>query len=180
VLLTAGVSIELVLGSHLFALACSVFRSGQQVEELFGCLLCSWGDIACRTGGTDGVDGGARCRSGEQGVEVAEILLEFAELAGIDGWSVIIDTEGELRFLLFELTFEDLASTGDSVALVIEEGFDAECHLDVATTVEALAGTAFVGLELGELALPEAEDVGGDLAQPGYLADAEVELVRDV
>jgi hypothetical protein len=113
-------------------------------------------------------------------VEVAEILLEFAELAGIDGWSVIIDTEGELRFLLFELTFEDLASTGDSVALVVEEGFDAEGHLDVATAVEALASAAFVGLELGELALPETEDVGGDLAQPGYLADAEVELVRDV
>ena len=81
---------------------------------------------------------------------------------------------------MFLLAFEDLAGSGDGVALVIEEGFDAEGHLDVATAVEALAGAAFVGLELREFALPETEDVGWYLAQPGYLADAEVELVRDV
>ena len=177
--LAAGVSIELVQGSH-FCLACGVFRSGRQVEELFCRLLSRWWDIVCRTGGSDGVNGGASGRPGEQSVEVAEVLLKFAELAGIDGWSVIVDTQSELGLLLFHLTFEDLAGSRNGVALVVEEGFDAEGHLDIAAAVEALAGASFVGLELGELALPEAENVGGDLAQPGYLADAEVELVRDV
>jgi hypothetical protein len=126
------------------------------------------------------MDGGA-CRWFRQhGEKVAEILLEFAKLAGIDYGNSVVDSEGELGFFLFLLAFEDLTSTGDGVALVVEEGFDAEGHLDVATAVEALAGAAFVGLELGELALPEAEDVGWDLAEPGYFADAEVELVRDV
>jgi hypothetical protein len=37
-----------------------------------------------------------------------------------------------------------------------------------------------VGFELGKLALPEAKDVGGDVAELGYFAYAEVELVRDV
>jgi hypothetical protein len=113
-------------------------------------------------------------------VEVAEILLKLAELAGVGGWSGVVDTERKLGLLLLQLAFEDLAGSGDGVALVVEEGLDAEGHLDVSATVEALAGAAFVGLELGELALPEAEDIGGDLAQSGYLADAEVELVRDV
>jgi hypothetical protein len=126
------------------------------------------------------MDCGASGGPGEHGVEVAEILLELAELARIDTWSRVFDTEGQLRLLLLLLTFEDLASSGDGVALVIEEGFYAEGHLDVAAAIEALAGAAFVRLELRKFALPEAEDVGRDLAEPGYLADAKVELVRDV
>jgi hypothetical protein len=81
---------------------------------------------------------------------------------------------------MFELTFEDLAGSGDGVALVVEEALDAEGHFDVAATVETLAGAAFVGLELRELALPETEDVGGNVAELGDFADAEVELIRDV
>ena len=82
-------------------------------------------------------------------------------------------------FLGFGLGGEDLAGAGDGVALVVEQALDAEGHFDVALAVEALAGAAFVGLELGELGLPEAEDVGGDVAELGYIADTEVELVRD-
>jgi hypothetical protein len=74
---------------------------------------------------------------------------------------------------------EGLAGAGDGVALVVEQALDAERHLDVALAVEALAGAAFVGLELRELGLPEAEDVGGDIAQLRYIANAEVELVRN-
>jgi hypothetical protein len=126
------------------------------------------------------VDGRAGGWSGEKGKEIAKVLLEFPEAAGIGDWGGVVDTEGELRFLLLLLAFEDLAGSRDGVALVVEEGFDAEGHLDVAATVEALAGAALVGFKLGKLALPEAEDVGGDLAQPGDFAYAEVELVRDV
>jgi hypothetical protein len=126
------------------------------------------------------VDVRAGGRPGEQGVEIAEILLEFAELAGISGWSGVVDAERELGFSLFQLAFEYLAGSGDGVALIVEEAFDAEGHLDISAAVEALTGAAFVRLELGELALPEAEDVGWDFAQSGNLADAEVELVRDV
>ena len=90
---------------------------------------------------------------------------------------------GELRGFggVFGFGFggEDLAGAGDGVALVVEEALDAEGHLDVALAVEALAGAALVGLELGEFGLPEAEDVGGNIAELGYIANAEVELVRD-
>jgi hypothetical protein len=72
-----------------------------------------------RTIGADGVDGGSGGRPGEQGVEVAEVLLEFAKLAGIGGWCSVVDAQRELRFLLFELAFEDLAGSGDGVALIV-------------------------------------------------------------
>jgi hypothetical protein len=75
--------------------------------------------------------------------------------------------------------FEDETCAGDGVALVVEQGLDAEGGFYVAFTVEALASAAFVGFELGEFGLPEAEDVGGDVAEFGDVADAEVELVRN-
>jgi hypothetical protein len=50
----------------------------------------------------------------------------------------------------------------------------------VATAVETLAGATFVWLELGEFALPEAKNIGGNVAEFGDFAYAEVELVRDV
>jgi hypothetical protein len=59
-------------------------------------------------------------------------------------------------------------------------GLDAQGGLDVLAAVEALAGAALVGLELGELGLPEAQHVGGQGEQPSHVADAEVELVGDL
>jgi hypothetical protein len=113
-------------------------------------------------------------------MKVAEILLKFAKLAGVDDGCGVVYTQGELGLLLFELAFEDLAGSRDGVALVVEKSLYAEGHLDVAAAIEALTGAAFVGLELGKLALPEAEHIGGNLAEPSYLADAKVELVRNV
>ncbi len=48
-----------------------------------------------------------------------------------------------------------------------------EGHLDVAFAIEALAGSTLVRLELRELALPEAQDVGGDITEFSDFADAE-------
>ena len=55
-----------------------------------------------------------------------------------------------------------------------------ESCLYIAAAIEALAGSAFVGLELGKFALPEPEDVGGNVTEFRDFADAEVKLVRDV
>ena len=96
-----------------------------------------------------------------------------AGLGGVDG-------EGELRLTLLELTFEDLSGAGDGVTLVVEKALDPHGHFDVAAAVETLAGAAFMRLELWELALPEAKDVGRNVAELSYFADPEVELVRDV
>lgn len=52
-------------------------------------------------------------------MKVAEILLEFAKLAGVDDGCGVVYTQGELGLLLFELAFEDLAGSRDGVALVV-------------------------------------------------------------
>jgi len=113
---------------------------------------------------------------------VADGLAYVHGRSGFGCWSWRGD-RGELSsvgsFLAFGFSGEDLAGAGDGVALVIEQALDAESHLDVALAVEALAGAAFIGLELRELSLPETEDIGGDIAQLCYIADAEVELVRN-
>jgi hypothetical protein len=107
-------------------------------------------------------------------VEIAEVFLEFAKLAGIDVWGGVVDGEGELGFLLLQLGFEDLPRAGNGVALVIEKAFDAQSHFHVATAVQTLPGAALMGFELRKLTLPETQDVGGNIAEPGDFADAEV------
>ena len=79
-----------------------------------------------------------------------------------------------------EFGFEDLPGSRNGVALVVEKTFDAHGHLDIAAAIETLPGAALVGFELRELALPEAQDVSGNVAELGDFADAEVEFVRDV
>ncbi len=67
---------------------------------------------------------GADGRFGEHGEEVAKIFLKFLELTGIDaGWGAV-DGQGELGFPLLQFAFEDLAGTGDGVALVVEKALD--------------------------------------------------------
>jgi hypothetical protein len=117
---------------------------------------------------------------GEKGVEITKVLLEFAKLTGINAWGTVVDGEGELGFLLFQLGFKDLSRAGNGVALVIEKAFDAQSHLHIATAVQTLPGAALMRFELRKFALPETQDVGGNIAEPGDFADAEVELVRDV
>jgi hypothetical protein len=101
-------------------------------------------------------------------------------LLGVDCRCAVFDREGKLRFFLAEFAFDDLTGAGDSVALVVEEGLDMESGLNIAAAIEALAGAAFVGFELREFALPEAKDIGGNVAELRDFADAEVELVRDI
>ena len=126
------------------------------------------------------MDGSAGGGFGEQSVEVAKVFLKFAELACADARGGVVNGEGQLRLFLFQLSFEDLTRAGDGVALAVEKALDAERHLNVAATIETLAGAPFVGFELRELALPEAQDVGWDITEPGDFADAEVKFVRDV
>src|SRR5581483_793930 len=142
---------------------------------------------------------GARGGGTEQGKKLLHLFAERTE-PGLDGSLVDVWTEGRGfdgnerwrgrcngdgfkrrdRFARLGLILEDLARAGDRVALVVEQALDAQRHLDVALPVEALAGAAFVGLELRELGLPEAQYVGGDLAEPRDIADPEVELVRNL
>ena len=126
----------------------------------------------------DGCTGGGWFR--EQGVKIVKFFLKLTEQTSVDFRRCVVDGKGELRFLVPELGFEDLPCAGNGVALVVEETFNAQRHFDIATAIETLAGAAFVRFELREFALPEAEDVGWDVAEFRYFADAEVELVRDV
>ena len=48
----------------------------------------------------------------------------------------------------------------------MDEAFDLENLFDIAAAVEALAGSALVRLELGELGLPKAQDIGLEAADP--------------
>src|SRR5579862_2561607 len=72
-----------------------------------------------------------------------------------------------------------LARSGNGEAFVVEERFDTQDVLDVFFAVHALSGAALYGFDLGELGFPEAQNVGGKMAQLGDFADAEVELLRD-
>src|SRR5690242_9436268 len=112
-------------------------------------------------------------------MEIAQLLLELAQLFGRVGAGSFGHAKGKLRLFVVKLGLEDRAGSGDGVALVVEKALDAEYHFDVAAAVEALAGAAFMRLEGGKLALPEAENVGRQIAESGHLADAEVKLVRD-
>jgi hypothetical protein len=73
--------------------------------------------------------------------------------------------------------FEDLARAGEGVSLFMDELFDAQGDVQLAAAIEALAGATLVWLELGELGFPEAQDVGLDGADFGYVADAIVEAI---
>jgi hypothetical protein len=112
-------------------------------------------------------------------VEIAEIFLEFAKLAGIDVWDAVVD-ERKLGFFLLQLGLEHLPRAGNGIALVVEEAFDAESHFDIAAAIEALASAPFVGFELRKLALPEPQDIGWNVAELSDFTYAEVKLVRDV
>ncbi len=61
----------------------------------------------------------------------------------------------------------------------MDEALDLENLFDIAATIEALAGSALVGLELGELGLPKAQDIGLEAADPCDIANLEVEAVGD-
>jgi hypothetical protein len=62
----------------------------------------------------------------------------------------------------------------------VNEALDLEREFDLAAPIEALAGSAFVGLELGKLSLPKTKDVWFDSADAGYIPDLEVQAIGDV
>jgi hypothetical protein len=126
-----------------------------------------------------GLTDGARRRAREKVRNLLERVAEAVQLRGADGLLRFCPEE-ERVFLLFRLGLEDLACAGNGVTLVVEETFDAESHLHIALAIEALAGATLIGAELGELTLPETEDVGRDLAKAGYFANPEVKLVWDL
>jgi hypothetical protein len=74
---------------------------------------------------------------------------------------------------------ESLAGTGEGVSLGMNEALDFKDELNVAAAVKALAGSTFVGLELGKLRLPEAEDIRLEVEDSGNVANFEVEAVGD-
>ena len=84
-----------------------------------------------------------------------------------------------LRLRATVSAFKGLASTGQRVAFAMDESFDFERQLHFAAAIEALAGSAFVGLELGKLSFPETKDIGFYGADAGYVADLEVQTIRD-
>src|ERR1700759_1014541 len=113
-------------------------------------------------------------------MEIAKIFLEFAKLAAVDIWGHVVNGEGQLWLFLLQLGLEHLPRAGNGVAFAVEKTLDAQRHFDVASAIETLAGAPLVGLELRKLALPETQDVGRNVAEPGNLTDAEVEFVRDI
>jgi hypothetical protein len=62
----------------------------------------------------------------------------------------------------------------------VNKALDFEGQFDFAAPVEALAGSALVGLEMGKLSFPETKDVRFDSADAGYIPDLEIQAIRDV
>jgi len=75
--------------------------------------------------------------------------------------------------------FQDLAGAGQGVSLCMDEALYFQNQFDFAAAVEALAGSTLVGLELGKLRLPKAQDVGFKAADIGDVANLEIEAVGD-
>ena len=74
---------------------------------------------------------------------------------------------------------KSLTGAGKRVALGVDEPLDFQNQLNFTTAIETLAGAAFVGLELGKLRLPEAEDVSFKAADAGNVANLEIEAIGD-
>jgi len=74
---------------------------------------------------------------------------------------------------------EGLPGAGECISLGVDKALDLQDQLDVAPTVEPLAGSALVGFELRKLRLPKAQDVSLDLADARNVTNLEVETVGD-
>ena len=140
---------------------------------------------------------GARGRRGEQGGKLTQLGAGMTDgsgdgIEGPAGESGLKAERRGMRLLGFLplilggraaagmiLKVERLARTGEGVSLGVDQAFDFEDQFDIATPVEALAGSALIGLELGELRLPKAQDIGFQAANPCDVADLEVEAVGD-
>jgi hypothetical protein len=74
---------------------------------------------------------------------------------------------------------EGLAGACERVSLGMDEALDLQHQLYIATAVKALAGPTLVGVELGKLSLPKAQDVGFEVEDACHIANFEVEAVGD-
>jgi hypothetical protein len=73
-----------------------------------------------------------------------------------------------------------LARAGKRVSLGMNKPLDIERQFHVTAAVKPLSGTAFVGLELRKLGLPETQDVGFHFANARDITNLEIETVWDL
>jgi len=74
---------------------------------------------------------------------------------------------------------ENLPSASKGIALIADEVLDPQGQLDVMAAIEPLAGSTFIGLELGKLRLPKTQDIGLEATDARHIANLEVEAVGD-
>ena len=130
---------------------------------------------------------GSRLGGGEEGGDFAQFSAGASNGGGhgvvalCGGGRKVLGVRGGGRrsFAAVAHDFESLAGTGEGVPLAVDQVLDFERQLDVAAAVEALAGSAFIGLELREFCLPKAQDVGFHATDAGYIADLEIQAVGD-
>ena len=79
---------------------------------------------------------------------------------------------------LADLRLKLLLGAGDSEHLVIEEFFDPECHLDIASAIAPLARAVLLRRQRRKLGFPVSEHMGLDPDQVADFADLKVDLFR--
>lgn len=112
--------------------------------------------------------------------QVSHLLLELTKLLDRIRRPLNLYLERELRGLLLLFRLDRLSRARDRISLVVKQRFDVQDRLHIAAAVQPLAGAPFVGLQLRELTLPEAQNVSWNVAEPGNLSNAEVQLVRNL
>ncbi len=153
-----------------------------------------WSKALSESGGKEGFGGGLqggqartaawslRLGSGEEASDLTKLSPRRAD----DGCSLVEPLcrltwrKGKTRLLPGAAhRTHCLTRARECVAFVVHEAFDLEGHLDIASAIEALAGSALAWLELRKLRFPEAQDVGLDFADTRDVANFEIETVRD-
>ncbi len=72
------------------------------------------------------------------------------------------------------------AGAGDRISALVQEFFDTEDVFDILLPIDAVAGLGFLWREVGELGLPEPQDVGLDADDFADFADAEEKFVGNL
>jgi len=117
----------------------------------------------------------------EQADDLAEFSARRADHGRgfVEPFGRLAGREREARLVGAAHSAQSLTRAGKRVAFAMDEAFDFESHLDIATAIEALAGSTFSGSELRKLRFPETQDVGLDLTDARDVADFEIETVGD-
>ena len=88
-------------------------------------------------------------------------------------WQAGLRTPAVLHLL------QRLPRARQGIAFTVYQPLDFENQLHIAAAIEPLAGSAFVGLQLRKLGLPEAQHIRFQPADTGYIANLEIEAVGD-